>query len=98
MSDFKLLAVQAALNKMVSGNHFDICTVDCVIKALELKPDSGLYNELRLLHCVHYGDMPAALLEQLPTKLMQLLDCPRMDASRINVVPSGTGLRLVCHE
>ena len=72
--------------------------MDAIVEALGLRVNTSLYAELRLLHCINYGDMPPALLEQLPTKLMQLLDCPRMDASRINVVTEGKGLRLVRHD
>lgn len=97
MSDFKLMAVEVALRRLVTQGHFSICAIDNVIAALGIAPPKSLYAELRLLHCVDYGDMPSELLEALPDKLMQLLDCPRMDASRINVVTSGNTLQLVKH-
>lgn len=95
MSDFKVMAIEAALKTLFAKSYFSICTVDSIIKTLNLKPDSDRYNELHLLHCVDYGDMSPALLEALPTKLMQLFDCPRIDANRINVVQDGGQLRLV---
>ena len=97
MPDFKLMAVEAGLRKMIEGKYFDICTIDATITAPGLKVSTQLYSELRLLHCVHYGDMSPELIEELSIKIMEVLNCPRMDSSRINVVAGGNGLKLVRH-
>lgn len=98
MGDFRMMAVEASLRKMLSQGYFDICTIDKIIKALELVPARRLYEELHLLHCVHYDQMPPAMLEQLPEKIMAVLNSPAMEVSRINLVHQpGTGLRVVSH-
>jgi hypothetical protein len=95
MSDIKVMAATAALQKMLTQSYFDICTIDNIIKMLCLVPDKDAYDILRTLHCVHYNQMPAELLEQLSILIMRVLDSPRMDVSRINIVNEGRGLRLV---
>ncbi len=94
MGDFRLMAVQAALNKMVTQGYFDITTIDNIAKLMELVPDRKQYTELRLLHCVHYDQMPAEMISMLPEKIMALLRSPTLEASRINLVPSADGRAL----
>jgi hypothetical protein len=94
-NEIKMMAAQAALRKMVEGNYFDICTIDNIVKMLDVKPDRDTYQILHTLHCVHYNQMPAALLERLPELIHTVLTSPAFDASRINVVSNGRGLRLI---
>lgn len=97
MSDIKVMAATAALQRMLADKYFDICTINNIIKMLCLVPDSEAYHILLTLHCVHYNQMPPELLEQLSVLIMRVLDSPRMDTSRINIVSDGRGLRLVKH-
>lgn len=96
-SEIKMMAAQAALRKMVEGDYFDICTIDKIVRMLEVKPDRGVYEVLSTLHCVHYNQMPAELLERLPELIHKVLTSPAFEASRINVVSAGRGLRLIKH-
>jgi hypothetical protein len=99
MGDFRLMAVQAALNKMVTQGYFDITTIDNIAKLMDLVPDRKQYTELRLLHCVHYDQMPAEMIEMLPEKIMAILRSPILEASRINLVAAtnGRALRVICN-
>lgn len=97
MSDIKVMAATAALQKLLTQRYFDICTIDNIIKMLGIVPDREAYSILHTLHCVHYDQMQPELLEQLSVLIMRVLDSPRMDTSRINIVNDGRGLRLVKH-
>lgn len=97
MSDIKVMAATAALQKMLTQKYFDICTIDNIIKMLGIVPDREAYSILHTLHCVDYDQMQPELLEQLSVLIMRVLDSPRMDTSRINIVTDGRGLRLVKH-
>lgn len=98
MDEIKMMAAEAALRKMVSGNYFDICTIDNIIKMLELIPDRTVYSVLKSQHCVHYNQMPDRLLKQLPELIAAVLASPAFDASRINLVSASGGLRLVSNK
>jgi len=97
MSDIKVMAATAALQKMLTQKYFDICTIDNIIKMLGIVPDREAYSILHTLHCVDYDQMQPELLEQLSVLIMRVLDSPRMDTSRINIVNDGRCLRLVKH-
>jgi uncharacterized protein (DUF2267 family) len=71
MTDIKQLAAVTALNKMLAGRYFDICTIDRIASMLNIHQEGDAYKILRTLHCVHYGDMPAALKAALPDLIAQ---------------------------
>lgn len=97
MLDLKLLAAEAALKKMVHGDYFDICTIDKIVKLLNIKPDREAYQILSTLHCIHYNQMRPELLQALPDLISTVLRSPTFEASRINIVAAGTGLRVITH-
>lgn len=97
MSELKVMAAEAALKKMVQGSHFSICTLDTIIKMMEVNPDRDAYNILHTLHCVDYNLMPPELLQALPDLIATILRPPSFDASRINIVADGKGLRIIKH-
>lgn len=78
MTDNQLahLSVLTALNRMMAGRYFDICTVDAAIKTLGTVPDGRAYNILRPLHCTHWSDMPAELRAAVPKLIERCLDVP----------------------
>lgn len=78
MNDAQLthLSVLTALNKMMTGSHFSICTVDDAIKALNVVPDGQAYKILRPLHCMHWVDMPRELREAVPKLIERCLEVP----------------------
>lgn len=94
-TDLKLLAAQAALTKMVSQSYFSICSIDKIVEMLGVKPDREAYAILSALHCVDYNQMPPELFQELPNLIARIVQSPSFDASRINIVGSGTGLRIV---
>lgn len=95
MDDIKMMAAEAALRKMVSDQYFDICVVDSIVKMMGLVPNRDVYSVLKTLHCVHYNRMPDRLLKQLPELISAVLASPAFDASRINIIYSSGGIRLV---
>lgn len=97
MSDLKLLAAQAALTKMLSDSYFRVCTIEKIVEMNGLKPDREAMAILQTLHCVHYNQMPPELLNALPELIARVLHSPSFDASRLNIIETGTGLKLVKH-
>ncbi|MBL4833605.1 MAG: hypothetical protein JKY26_06475 [Pseudomonas sp.] len=97
MSDIKVMAAQAALQKMLTDGYLCICTIDKITRMLSIVADREAYDVLRTLHCVHFDQMQPELLEQIPVLIMRVLDSPRMDTSRINLVSDGKHIRLVKH-
>jgi hypothetical protein len=73
MSDLKQMAALAALNKMMSGGYFDICTIDSIIKMLGVTADPDAYTTLRAIHCVHFDKMPRELYASIPALIQRVL-------------------------
>lgn len=106
MNDSQLahLSVLSALNKMMAGGHFSICTVDEAIKTLRVIPDSRAMSILRPLHCVEWKDMPTELRDAVPKLIERCLQVPAhqfqvtaMTPERSALVQSGT-LRLLTRD
>lgn len=97
MTDLKMLSAQAALVKLFDQDYFSICTIDNISKMMGIKPEREAYQILKTLHCVHYDQMPSALLQALPELIMHVMQSPALDASRINIVSEGSSLKLVKH-
>lgn len=95
MPDVKLLAAEAALRKMLQCGHFSICCVSDIVEMLEIVPDRDTMSILKTLHCVDYNQMSPDLLAELPTLIHRVLNSPRFDASRINILESNGQLKLV---
>lgn len=79
MTDLTKISVQVALKKMVSQGYFDICTIDGILKLTGSLPHSETYNQLRLIHCVHYKEMPNELLEAIPDMISRCVNSPKFD-------------------
>jgi hypothetical protein len=73
MNAIQLLAAQTALKHMLAGSHFSICTIDQILKVTGGVPNADDYETLRLLHCIHYQDMPPELLRELPAVVKRVL-------------------------
>jgi hypothetical protein len=97
MSELKVVAAETALKKLVQGSHFSICTLDAIIKMMDVKPDREAYSILQTLHCVDYNQMRPELLQALPDLIVTVLGSPSFEASRVNIVAEGTGLRIIKH-
>lgn len=73
MDDLKQLAAMTALNEMLAGSHFSICTIDKVGKLLGVNPKGEAYDTLHTLHCIDYSKMPARLRDAIPELIRQCL-------------------------
>lgn len=73
MDDLKQLAAMTALNEMLAGSHFSICTIDRVATLLAVNPKGEAYDTLHTLHCIHYDKMPARLRDAIPELIRQCL-------------------------
>ena len=83
-----------ALNKMMRGQHFSICTIDDAIKALGSRPDGPAYAILRLQHCVNWMDMPPALRAAVPKLIERCLSVPAYQFQLTEVTPERAALNL----
>lgn len=106
MNDSQLshLSVLTSLNKMMTGNHFDICTLDAAIRVLRVVPNGKAYEILRPLHCINWKDMPTELREAVPKLIERCLSVPAhqfqitpMTPERSALVQAGT-LRLLTRD
>lgn len=72
MNALLLEAAKAAITHMLSGGHFDICTIDSILKMTGGIPPKREYSILRTLHCVSYSEMSPRLRLELP-RIMQIV-------------------------
>jgi hypothetical protein len=94
LNPFERLAIKAALTALARESYFSICIVDKVLDVCGIGRGGRTYRALSLLHCVHYGDMDAKLLEALPNALAELFAQPVLDFDRINIVVDQPNKRL----
>lgn len=81
---FQKAACLAALNKLFSDDHFNICAVDSILKVTRTIPDGKTYDALRLLHCIRYKDMSRDLLEEVPNAVARCLQGPLLSLPGVN--------------
>lgn len=75
MSDLKRLTALTAINNMLAGGHFNICTIDRVADMLGIqRSGSEAYQMLGALHCIDYAKMPAEVRDAIPGLIEQVLD------------------------
>ncbi|MDH0342062.1 hypothetical protein [Chromobacterium haemolyticum] len=73
LSRWQKFGIESALSRMLKGGHFDICTVDQVSQQMRKEGDKELREELRLLHCEDYKNMPSDIQADLIERLGQYL-------------------------
>lgn len=73
MSDLKQLAAITALNTMLKGRYFDVCTITKVAELLDIQPEREAMATLRVLHCMDYDKMPQELRAAVPGLIHQCL-------------------------
>jgi hypothetical protein len=72
--ELKQLSALTALNNMMRGSYFSICTIDSVGRLLGIEPrGSDAYNVLHTLHCIDWGKMPPQLREAVPGLINECL-------------------------
>ena len=93
MNAIEVMVAKTALKKMMEQGYFCICTIDKVLKISGGIPDPRDYQMLNALHCIHYKDMPPALLKELPNIIRRVVESPALDFY-IDVTP-GNGNQLL---
>ena len=73
MNDIRAQAAVFAINRMLKGAHFDICTIRDAATAVGIQPRKDSYDVLRLLHCVNYVEMPDAIRHKIPELIADCL-------------------------
>jgi hypothetical protein len=73
VSDLKQQIALTALNEMMSGNHFNICTIDRVGSMLGVNPKGDAYSMLSPLHCIDWAKMPPEVREAVPSLIQECL-------------------------
>lgn len=73
MDEMKQMVAMTALNKMMVGGHFSICTIDSIAEMLGVDPKGDAYRMLRPLHCVNFADMPSELKARVPGLIKECL-------------------------
>ena len=65
---------RVSMGNMFSKGWFDICPVTDCMKILGVSRfnTEKTYERLRLLHCVHWGQMPADIREQIPEMISEI--------------------------
>lgn len=86
LTNFQSEAIKAALTAMFEKGWFDICTIDSVLKVTGGIPSKKDYEALRLLHCVHFRDMPTKLRLELPRVLQLVVESQPMCYPPMGVV------------
>ena len=76
MPSVKRMVVETALNKLFSERHFSVCTLDTVMKVMNISDKSDAYKQLHALHCVDYADMSDDMRQVLPMLVNEALKLP----------------------
>jgi hypothetical protein len=83
-----------ALNQMLKGNHFDICTVREVGDMLGVPYRGEAYEVLSTLHCIDYAKMPKDIRDMIPELIQQCLGVEPMKLIE-HIAPPLTPIRPV---
>jgi hypothetical protein len=79
MNAIELMAANTALKHMVNQGYLCICTIDNILKLTGGVPDKRDYETLRLLHCVHFNEMPDELRRGLPVLIQRVVNAPGLE-------------------
>jgi len=74
MNTLELEVIRTLVKKLLTENHFSICTVDELLRLTGGVPPAREYQILRALHCVNYRDMTPPLRLALPRLLQVVLE------------------------
>lgn len=72
----KMLVAKTSIQSLFSKSYFSICSVDTLMKLNNVtlcEETQEVYDLLRALHCVDYGQMPRELVNSLPAAVMSLV-------------------------
>lgn len=77
MTDYKTLAAEAALNKMMRDGHVSVCTLRDVGTLLGADVRGAqVYPILATLHCVSFNGMAPELRDAIPDMIRECLNMP----------------------
>lgn len=79
MNDLQAEVCRMALKKMMAGQHFNICTIDDILKVTGGVPNSEDYKTLRMLHCVDFKEFSPRLRMEFPSLLRRVLESTSME-------------------
>lgn len=71
--DTKTLVATTALAKMIKNGYLDITTIRGIASLMGVSVGGPVFEQLQLLHCVHFHEMPPALRERLPAMIAECL-------------------------
>lgn len=89
--DTKTLVATTARAKMIKNGYLDITTIRGIASLMGVPVGGPVYEQLQLLHCVHFHEMPPALRERLPAMIAECLSVgiDFADAMRQQAAPAG---------
>jgi len=91
--NFQTEVVKVALrNMMLKKDWFDITSFDAISKVMGVRIEGQDYDCIRLLHCVHYNEMPKEVRISLFNKVME---CFGQDPELIKMRDAIDGSKLV---
>lgn len=76
LTEFQQRAAGAALEKLLTGDYFDITGLRKVAALTGAELRGKDFEALEALHCVHYSKMDRALALQVREKCLELLGLP----------------------
>lgn len=76
LSEFQQRAAGAALEKLLTGDYFDITGLRKIAALTGSELRGRDYEALEALHCVHYAKMDRMLATQVREKCLELLGLP----------------------
>ena len=76
LTDFQQRAASAALDKLLTGDYFDITGLRKVAQLTGAEMRGPDLEALEALHCVHYSKMDRVLAIQVREKCLELLGLP----------------------
>jgi|GEM_PF-4083892 len=78
-----------ALEKMFKGDSFSICKIDDACKLMGRSGSGPSYDKLHALHCVKFGEIPANIMQLIPTWINEVLGGPRLSVVQIPALHEG---------
>lgn len=79
MISFQIKACETSIYQMNQKGWFDITVIQGILSLTGGVPERKDMEALRLLHCVHFMDMPQSLRMQLPGMMKKVMESPSME-------------------
>lgn len=80
------------VEKLFNEKHFSICDLKEIGELIGVNVEQNPnYKNLRALHCINYSDMPAEVLNELQSKVIECLSCRRFNPALVTSIISSEG-------